>query len=429
VPEAEVAAMLGHAPGGAGEPRGAPSAPPAPEDRRARLAVAAMFVANGALGGTFAARIPSIAEDLHASPAQLGLALFSLAVGAIVALPLAGRQAAHHGSRPGMIFGVALMSAALPVAALAPSVALLAVVLFCFGFTSAFLDVSMNAHGVAVESRYGRPILSSFHAFWSLGALGAAALGAVLAGAGVPPLVHFGAVSVAIAATGLLATRWLLPRDADRADEPPGFHLPPRPIAIIGILAFCGLFGEGAASDWGAIYVAGPLAAGPAIGALAYAGFALTMTVGRFVGDRLVLRFGSFRVTRFGATLGSVGLAVALLVGHPIAAVLGLMCLGAGLASVVPIVFRAAGSSPLVPPGVGIASVATIGYAGMLAGPPTIGFVAELVGLPVALGIVVVLVGLLAVFARHVATPGEVVTTTGARGAAAPVPRPRPSPP
>jgi fucose permease len=142
------------------------------------------------------------------------------------------------------------------------------------------------------------------------------------------------------------------------------------------------------------------------------------MTVGRFVGDRLVSRFGSFRVTRFGATLGAVGLGVALLVGHPVAAVLGLMCLGAGLASVVPIVFRAGGSSPLVSPGVGIASVATIGYAGMLAGPPTIGFAAEIVGLPGALGIVVLLVALLAVFARHVATPAELATRAGASGVA-----------
>jgi hypothetical protein len=388
-----------------------------PADRRARVAVTVMFVVNGSLFGTWAARIPSIAAQLQARPGELGLALLALAVGTIVTLPIVGRQAAHHGSRPGIVVGVMAMSAALPLAALAPNAVLLGLVLLVLGATSGILDMSMNAHGVAVEGRYGRPILSSFHAAWSLGGLGSGALGALFAAADVPPIVHFLLVSTVAGAAGLFASRWLLPREADRADKPPGLRLPPRPIALLGLLAFCGLFGEGAATDWGALYVAGPLGAGPAVGALAFATFSLTMAAGRVAGDRVVARFGPVRVTRVGAVLGASGLAVALLIGHPAAAILGLACLGAGLASVVPIVFRAGGSNPVVPTGVGIAGVASIGYAGMIAGPPTIGFAAELVGLPAALGIVVVLVSVLAVFARHVATPGELGLASGAAAA------------
>lgn len=388
-----------------------------PTDRRARLAVAAMFAVNGALFGTWAARIPAVAENVHASPGQLGVALLAIAVGALVALPIAGHQAALHGSRPGIVAGVVAMSAVLPLAALAPSVPLLAVALFALGFTSGVLDMSMNAHGLAVEQRYGRPILSSFHATWSLGGLVGAATGALAADADVTPLVQFAAVSVVMLVAGAIATHWLLPREADRCDEPPVLRLPPRPIALLGLLAFCGLFAEGAATDWGAIYIAGPLRGGATLGAVGFAVFSLTMTLSRFAGDALVARFGPVRLTRAGASLAALGLAAALVIGNPLAGLVGLACMGAGLASVVPIVFRAGGSSPVVPAGVGIAGVATIGYAGMLAGPPTIGFAAELVGLPLALGIVVALVSVLAAFARHLATPLEPAAASG-------VPRP-----
>jgi fucose permease len=392
---------------------------PSDRDRRARLAVAAMFVVNGSYFGTWAARIPAIEAQLALSAADLGIALLAIAAGAVFIMPLVGRLAAQHGSRPGMIAGVVLMTVTLPLAAIMPNLLTLVVMLALLGVGSGFLDISMNAHGLVVERRYGRPILSSFHGVWSVGGLAGAALGALFAGAGLPPVVHFTIVAVIVGCLGLVATRWLLPRDVDRVDEPAPLRLPPRPIAMLGILAFGGLLAEGAVGDWSALYMTRSLGTDEATGALGFAAFALFMTVGRFGGDWLVERLGPVAMMRAGGVLAAGGIAVAIAVGHPVAAIVGFAAAGLGLASLVPLVFRAGGSHPSVPSGVGIAGVATVGYTGFLAGPPAVGFAAQAFSLPVALWIVVALAAMLAVFAGFVA-PVSADTTDGA-------PQPRPA--
>ena len=387
---------------------------PALVDRRARLAVAAMFVVNGAYFGTWAARIPAIQERLQLTVAELGLALLALAAGAVGVMPIIGRLAAQHGSRPGMVAGVVLMTVALPLAAVAPSFLALAAALALLGAASGVLDLSMNAHGLVVEQRYGRPILSAFHGVWSTGGLAGAAIGAAFAGSGVTPFVHFATVALVVGLLGMLATRGLLPREVDRAAEPAPLRLPPRPIAILGLLAFGGLLAEGSIGDWSAVFMTDSLGAPEETAALAFAAFSLTMTMGRFAGDRMVQRFGPVTVMRGGGLLATGGMAMAISAGNPIVAILGFGCAGIGLASVVPLVFRAGGSNPLVPSGVGISGVATVGYAGFLAGPPAVGFAAESFGLPAALWIVVAMASLLALFARYVAPPSPAPSTTAA---------------
>lgn len=372
-------------------------------DRRARLAVSAMFVVNGFYFGTWAARIPAIQDHLQLTAAELGLALLAIAAGAVFVMPFIGRFAAHHGSRPGMVIGLVLMTTALPLAAIAPSLPILAAVLAMFGLASGILDISMNAHGLVVEQRYRRPILSAFHGVWSVGALGGAAVGSLFAGVGVPPLVHFAVIAALLGTFGLVATRWLLPREVDRVDEPAPLRLPPRPIAMLGLLAFGGLLAEGSVGDWSAVFMTRSLHTDEATGALAFAAFALTMTLGRFAGDAVVERLGPVAVMRGGGVLAAGGIGLAIAGVNPIVAIIGFGCAGVGLASVVPLVFRAGGSNPIVPSGVGIAGVATVGYAGFLAGPPAVGFAAQAFGLPAALWIVVLLASMLALFARYVA--------------------------
>lgn len=362
-----------------------------------------MFVVNGWYFGTWAARIPATQERLQLTEAELGVGLLAIAAGAVFVMPFIGRLAAQHGSRPGMIAGLALMTLALPLAALAPNLVLLAAALALFGLASGVLDISMNSHGLVVEQRYGRPILSAFHGVWSVGALGGAAVGALFASANVTPLVHFTIVAVVMGLFGAAATRWLLPREVDRADEPAPLRLPPRPIAMLGVLAFGGLLAEGAVGDWSAVFMTRSLGTDEATGALGFAAFALTMTLGRFTGDRVTERFGPVNVMRAGGVLSAGGIGVAIAFGNPIVAILGFAAAGLGLASVVPLVFRAGGNHPSVPSGIGIAGVATVGYGGFLAGPPAVGFAAEAFSLPVALWIVVALAAMLAVFAGHVA--------------------------
>jgi len=219
-------------------------------------------------------------------------------------------------------------------------------------------------------------------------------------------------VAVALALAAAWAQRRLLPAGADRepagAREQAGNAAPPTPrlpraLWVLGAAAFCCLFAEGAAADWSAVYVTDALGAAAATGAVAFAAFSLTMTAGRLAGDGLTVRHGPVALVRAGALLGGAGVLAALLAGAPAAAVAGFACLGAGLAMIVPSVFRAAAAVPGVAPGPALATVSTVGYTGFLAGPPVIGALAELASLPAALGLVVLAAAVLAALAPAVA--------------------------
>ncbi len=358
----------------------------------ARGAVTAVFAVNGVLFGAWAARIPAIRDRIGLSDGQLGVALACIAIGAIVAMPIAGSLGARFGSRRTTRGALLLSCIAVGVVALAPSLPVLCALTVLFGVAMGSLDVSMNAHGVAVEGHYDRPILASFHAAFSLGGLAGGALGALAAGAGLDVRAHLALTSVACAAVGLLWSRRFLAADADAVGaSEPTFVKPPRRLLPLGALAFACLLIEGASGDWSGVYLRDELGSSAGVAALGFTGFSLTMTAGRLVGDRLVHRFGSPAVVRAGGTVAAAGFALALLAATPAIAVLGFACLGAGMSGVVPIVFRAAGHVPGMTAGMGLAAVSSTGYLGFLVGPPVIGGIAELVGLPSALILLVAL--------------------------------------
>lgn len=373
---------------------------------RARLSVTALFVAHGALFGTWAARIPAIKDDLGLSEGALGLVLFCSTLGSLVCMPLAGAAVAREGSRRTAMQGLVAFAVLLPMIALAPNGWALGLVLLLYGGALGVLDVAMNSHGLALEHRYERPIFSSFHAAWSFGGLAGAIAGAAAAWAGVDPLRQFAATSLVLGGGALATTRWLLPGEADRSEVEVTFRRPPRQLYGLAALAFCGLFAEGATSDWGAVYVAESLDAGPGLGALGFGTFALSMAVCRLFGDRLTSRWGPVALTRRGGLLGGVALAAALLVGEPAVALLAFACIGAGVAAFAPLAFRAAGTLPGIAPSVGLAALTTVGYTAFLVGPPAIGFAAEVVGLPRALAIVVAMLVITAALAPRVQPAG-----------------------
>jgi MFS family permease len=385
--------------------------------RASRLAVTTLFLAHGLLFGTWVARIPAIQDELELGEGELGVALLFITFGAILAMPVAGWIVAREGSRATARQTVVLFAVLLPVVALAPNLALLALALLLFGAAAGALDIAMNAHGLEVERRYARPILSSFHAGWSFGGLVGAGVGSLAAWGRIEPEPHFAAVGIVVGVTGLIVSGALLPSGADRPESPPRLARPPRRLLALAVLAFCGLFAEGAAADWSAVYLAGPLDAGAGLAALGFAAFAAAMAGFRLMGDTLTTRWGPVALMRRGGLVAGGALAATLLIGHPAAALVGFACMGAGLAAVVPVAFLAAGSQPRVPAGVGIAALTTVGYSAFVVGPPVIGFMAEVVGLPLALGIVVVLLGLLVALAAE-AQP--------ARPLGAPVPEPLP---
>lgn len=370
--------------------------------RNHRLAVAAIFFLNGAMLGSFASRIPALKEAHRLSEATLGLALLAIAAGAVLAMPLSGGLIARLGSRLMTTLMVLLFLGQMVLVAVAPNMLLLVPALFLLGAFNGTLDVSMNSQGVAVEKLHGSPILSSFHAAWSFGSLAGAAAGAGVIWLGVGFRVHLIAMAVLLFVCAVVAAGRLLPTTADAQDRTPAFARPTGKLVLLGAVVFCGMLSEGAMADWSAVYIAGPLGAEQFIAALGFTAFSLTMAFTRVFGDRLAAAWGPTKMTRRSGLLAAGGLAFALVIGTPWAAIVGFALVGAGLGNIVPVVFSAAGRVQGVASGTALAAVATTGYTGFLAGPPLIGLTAQVTSLPLALGVVVIFCALVALLASSV---------------------------
>jgi HAD superfamily hydrolase (TIGR01509 family) len=367
--------------------------------RGTRLAITGFFFADGLVVGSWAARIPAVQREAELTSSELGLALFAMALGALVAMPLAGWLGDGIGTRVVTVAALVGGTVTLVGASFATGLGPLAAALLGLGGAVGLLNVAANAQGLALERLYRRPILSSFHAAFSTGGLAGAGLGALAAGAGVAPRAHFGALALALATGALVAGRALLPPVTCRTPTPI-LARPPRGLLLLGAAAFFTLLAEGAAVDWSAVYLSHSLEATAVAAALGYAAFSLAMAGSRAVGDRLHARFGPVALVRGGGALAASGIALALMVGSIPTALAGFAAMGAGLGVVVPVLFRAAGSTPGVTAGAGIAAVSTIGWLGFLAGPPAIGLAADTVGLRTALGIVVASIAIVAVLGR-----------------------------
>ncbi|GAA3128641.1 MFS transporter [Streptosporangium carneum] len=373
----------------------------------ARRAVSFFFVLLGTVSGAWAARIPAVKNDLGLSNGQLSFGLLALTGGLVVGMRFAGRLTDRLGSARVLTPAAVATCLAVIPPGYAPTLPLLVAVLFLYGLVNASLDVAMNAHGVEVERVYGRPLMSSFHGMYSVGGLVGAGVGGLFAWLGLGAGPTLATTGITLALASLLAGRHLLPLPPRAADAP-------RPaararwsgwIVLIGVVAFAGLVGEGAAVDWTAVYLFEDLGAPQGVAALGFAVFSLAMTAGRFAGDHLVRRLGPVRLVRCSGLLATAGLATALLVGRVPVAIAGFALFGLGLATIVPQVFSAAGNHDPARAGESIAQVATVGYTGLVAGPAIIGGAAEVVGLPAALGIPVLLAAFMTVSAGALRPP------------------------
>lgn len=342
----------------------------------ARWATIAAFFLNGTVFGVWATQIPVIKDHLDLSPGVVGLALLCLAAGALTAMIGTGALLSRVGSAPAVRVTALLFCLLLPLPALMPDIAALCATLFLFGAAGGTMDVAMNAHGALVERHLGRPIMSSLHGMWSLGGLFGAGGGGLLLQV-LPPVAQSGLIAGAVLALFLAVQSRLLPSSADTSAAPSGLSLPSRDTLLLGLLTFLAFMSEGAILDWSAIYLREDLGGAATVAALGFAVFSGAMAVGRFCGDRLRQRFGGVTLVRTGAMLAFAGLALALIGGGPVVAVVGFGLTGIGLSNVVPVLFSAAGSGDEGSAASSIAAVATLGYAGVLTGPALLGFVAE----------------------------------------------------
>ncbi len=366
---------------------------------QARKAVLGIFLINGVILSSWIPHIPLVQEKLGIEEGLLGLALLSMALGAVVFMPLSGMWSGRFGSgRVTTVTGFAYCLA-LPLPILAPSLFSLMSALFIFGACTGAMDVAMNAQAVAVEKRFSKPIMSAFHGWFSLGGLLGSGLGGLALANGLSPMVHaYFIAGLSFVATGFVV-RHFLPKEADASQEGSKFVLPKGPVLALGALAFLVLMSEGAIADWSAVYIKNVLGTSAGLAASGYAAFSLMMAIGRLTGDKFVANIGPVALTRVTSLIAALGLGSALLINHPIAAVLGFGFVGLGLSNLTPLLFSAAGRVPNMSSSTAIAAVATSGYFGFLAGPAIIGFVAQVFSLPIALGLVVFAIFTVTVFA------------------------------
>lgn len=366
--------------------------------KRARYAVAAVFAVHGAVTGSFATRVPWIQDHASVSAGQLGLALAFPALGASVAMPLAGSISHRFGARNALRGLISLWTLALVLPALSPNLLILCLSLFVYGATAGMADVAMNALGVEVENRLNRSIMSGLHGMWSAGALVGSAAGTLAAHLGSDARVHHALAAAVLTFLGLLACRWVLDLQPTEDEEPPRFALPPKSALLIGAVGFCAVFAEGASLDWSAVYLRDQLETSAGLAAACTTGFTFTMAITRLAGDRIVDRFGSVRTVRASGVLAVLGGLLIVVANHPAVAMAGFALMGLGIAVVVPLCFAAAGRSGSNP-SLAIAGVATITYTSGLIAPSAIGTIAQATSLLVSFVLVTVLASGLVAFA------------------------------
>ena len=350
-----------------------------------------MFFIHGAVFSTWVSRIPAVQASLQLSTGILGLALLGIAAGSMISMPLAGWVIHHYGSRALTAISSLWLCLALILPSIATSGVTLGLALGVMGLAAGAMDVAMNAQGVLVERAAHKPVMSGFHAMFSIGGMAGSGLGGLVARAGVSVPIHFFISAMVYTAITLAVLRGLVP-------EPPAGPHGKQPFRItlvmlgLAAIAFCLFLSEGAMADWSALYLARNLGSGPAVAAAGYALFSAAMAIGRASGDFLRTRFGSVFLVRAGSFLAAAGLVLAVLLPHQLSALAGFTLVGFGCSIIVPIAFAAAGAGASS----SLAVVVAAGYFGLFVGPPMIGLAAEIVTLRWALLIVV---GLLAIAA------------------------------
>lgn len=377
-----------------------------PAVTRERIGVALLFLMNGFLIGAWAPKIPEFATRLGLDEAKLGVMILLFGLGSLVMMPIAGSQIARFGSSTVTRFAAVLLTPCLIYLTFVGNVWLGGAAIFLFGGLIGAMDVAMNANAVSVERHMRRAIMSSCHAFWSLGGLiGSATGGFLIDHMGVGP--H--AILATVVAGLMVAAAWpLVFHDAPHPDEDPASRprgLPKSPLPwLIGILALFCMIPEGAILDWGALYMRNELGASATLSGFAFAAFSLTMAVMRFAGDLIRDRFGAVITLRACAAIAIVGLMIIGFAGNSTIAIIGFALCGIGISNIVPIAFSAAGNLPGMAPGVGLSIVTTMGYSGILVAPSAIGFIARHTGLGiifVGLSVLIVIAMAFSSLARH----------------------------
>ena len=364
-----------------------------------------VFFAAGLGMAAWAPLVPYAKIRLGLDEATLGFLLLCLGAGSLCAMPFTGVLAGRFGCRSVILWAGALLIAILPGLALAATPLQLGLVLLAFGAAMGTMDVAMNIQAVIIEKANGGAMMSGFHALFSVGGFAGAAVMALLLWLGLTPAWSCVVLMALLTAVIGASQGHLLRTVSPSGEKTPLFVMPHGAVILIGLLCFIVFLAEGAILDWSALFLTTTRGVDASQGGLGYAAFAIAMTVGRFTGDKVVGRFGGKRVLAFGGLCAAGGFFLAVLAPGAVLALLGFVLIGLGAANIVPILFTAAGSQTAMPASLAVAAITTIGYAGILAGPALIGFVAHATSLNIAFAILGGALLLVAASARLAASP------------------------
>jgi MFS family permease len=353
-----------------------------------RTAALVYFFLSGFGYSTWASRIPGIQQQLHINEAQLGAALLAAPIGVLVTVPFTSNLLNRYSSKSIMILGALFYNVMLALLAFTTHLWQLCIVLFCFGSSRNLLNLSMNAQGVEVQRLYERSIITSFHAVWSMAGFAGAAVGYLFVVSGLPLSVHFLSVSIILILLSVIFypnTYYILQQTSQRKKF---FVWPDKALIVFALIAFASMACENVMYDWSAIYFKKAVLAPKDTATAAFVLYMVCMTTGRFLGDRIVPKFGTSTILKYSGLCIFSGLLIASLFPYIIPASIGFVLTGFGVSCIIPLIFGLAGKSTTMSSGTAIASVSTVSYFGFLAVPPGVGFIAQAIGLRWSFGII-----------------------------------------
>lgn len=353
--------------------------------KKSRWAVNIFFAIGGFLFANYTSRLPDIQSRYHLNDGEIGVSLLILAIGALISMPFTGYMIVRNSSRKMTIASAIIYICLIPLIGFLTQAWLLNITLFIIGLTVGMLDVSMNAQAIVVEKNFKRAIMSSFHALYSAGMMIGAGSGALFIYLKANLFLHIIIVSAFSLFLVLIFSRFLVEDEHQIKGGQTRIQWPKASLVGVGLIAFCCMLGEGAMANWSTNYMLNVTKAQASFAPAGLFAFSGAMMLARFFGDRFRTMFGDRLLLIINSILAGIGLLFVLAWPIPLVAIFGFFLVGLGLSVIVPIVYSTAGNTPGIAPGVGIGMVTTIGYSGLLLGPPVIGFLAEWQGLQVAL--------------------------------------------
>lgn len=366
----------------------------------ASWATRSIFFIAGLATATWAAIIPTVKANTMVNDATLGLLLLCMGVGALVAMPLAGRLTTLFGCRKVLLFSVAFFTSLLPIILFVSSTSWIALLLVLFGIGIGFTDCAINIQGIIVEKKAKRPLMSGFHGFYSLGAIIGASIITLLMSLGVSAFFACAICSLLMLLLLFVSVSGLLSYANPQQTTP--FSLPRGPVLLIGLVCFVLFLAEGTVFDWSGVFLTEYRDIAFSRAGIGIVCFSVTMTIARLMGDRAIAHLGARKVVTWGGIIATSGFILSLSTAVWPLPLLGYALIGLGCANIVPIMFSATGRQNVMPQVTAVPAVATLGYFGILAGPAGVGFVAQLFTLPVALYGIAVLIALATLIAQKI---------------------------